>query len=61
MIDSVEIHEDRIGRIMPTKPKREMTSKRIDGIVAGLMGMSRAIWDDTPQDPYSQGARLMVV
>jgi phage terminase large subunit-like protein len=61
MIDCVEIHEDRIGRIMPTKPRRGMTGKRIDGVAAALMGMSRAILDDTPQDPYSQGARLMVV
>jgi len=43
------------------KPKREQTGKRVDGIVAGIMATSRAILDDTPKDPYSSGARLMVV
>ena len=61
MADSVSIREDKMGRIMPVKPKRAISTKRIDGIVAGIMAMSRAILDNTPADPYSQGARLMVV
>ena len=61
MMDCCAIKEDATGRIKPVKPKREQTSKRVDGIVAGVMATSRAILDDTPKDPYSQGARLMVV
>ena len=61
MADSVSIREDKMGRIMPVKPKRAMSTKRIDGIVAGIMAMSRAILDNTPPDPYSQGVRLMTI
>lgn len=61
MADSVGIAEDRAGRIMPTKPRRQESTKRIDGIVAGLMATSRAVLDDTPKDPYASGARLMIV
>lgn len=61
MADNITIREDNMGRIMPVKPKRMQSTKRIDGIVAGIMAMSRALLDNTPTDPYSNGVRLAVV
>jgi phage terminase large subunit-like protein len=40
-MENVAIKQDDAGRIRPIKPKRR--AKRIDGVVASLMGLSRAI------------------
>jgi phage terminase large subunit-like protein len=40
-MENVAIKQDDAGRIRPIKPKRR--SKRIDGVVGALMGLSRAI------------------
>ncbi|HUV67719.1 MAG TPA: terminase TerL endonuclease subunit [Sedimentisphaerales bacterium] len=42
MMACTEIQSDRGGRIMPMKPKRGARGKRIDGVVASIMGYHRA-------------------
>ncbi len=39
----VEVKSDRQSNIMPMKPRRETTGKRIDGIVASIMAVYRAV------------------
>ena len=43
MMANTEVKSDRQGNIMPMKPKRGSYGKRIDGIVAGIMGLGRAV------------------
>ena len=42
MIACTEVKSDRQGLIMPMKPKRGAHGKRIDGVVASIMGYHRA-------------------
>ena len=42
MISCVEVKSDRQGNIMPMKPRRGSTGKRIDGVVANVMALGRA-------------------
>jgi hypothetical protein len=42
MMSCTEVKADRQGNIMPMKPRRETSGKRIDGIVAMIMAMGRA-------------------
>jgi len=42
MMACTEVKADRQGNIMPMKPKREWSGKRIDGIVAAIMAVGRA-------------------
>lgn len=49
-MENVAIRQDDAGRIRPVKPKRQ--SKRIDGVVATLMGLSRAVLQPTPADDW---------
>jgi phage terminase large subunit-like protein len=43
MMSCTEVKSDRQGNIMPMKPRRDTTGKRIDGIVAGIMALGRAV------------------
>jgi phage terminase large subunit-like protein len=43
MISCTEVKSDRQGNIMPMKPRREKTGKRIDGVVASIMAHGRAV------------------
>ena len=43
MADSVTVKQDPAGNLKPVKPDRRKSSKRIDGIVAMIMGLDRAI------------------
>lgn len=43
MIACTEVKSDRQGNIMPMKPRRESTGKRIDGVVASIMALNRAV------------------
>ena len=43
MVSCTEVKSDRQGNIMPMKPKRDKTGKRIDGVVASIMGLDRAV------------------
>ncbi len=42
MISCVEVKSDRQGNIMPMKPRRGSSGKRIDGVVANVMALGRA-------------------
>ena len=42
MISCVEVKSDRQGNIMPMKPRRNSSGKRIDGVVANIMALGRA-------------------
>lgn len=42
MMSCTEVKADRQGNIMPMKPRRETSGKRIDGIVAAIMAVGRA-------------------
>jgi len=44
-MENVSIKQDDAGRIRPVKPKRR--AKRIDGVVAAIMGLSRIIVQPT--------------
>lgn len=43
MMACTEVKEDRQHNIMPMKPRRDTTGKRIDGIVATIMALGRAV------------------
>lgn len=43
MMSCTEVKSDRQGNIMPMKPQRHKNGKRIDGIVAAIMGLGRAV------------------
>jgi phage terminase large subunit-like protein len=42
MISCVEMKADRQGNVMPMKPRRGSSGKRIDGVVANIMSLGRA-------------------
>jgi phage terminase large subunit-like protein len=42
MISCVELKSDRQGNVMPMKPRRGSSGKRIDGVVANIMSLGRA-------------------
>ena len=43
MVSCTEVKSDRQGNIMPMKPQRDKTGKRIDGVVASIMALDRAV------------------
>lgn len=45
MISCTEVKSDRQGNIMPMKPRRDSNGKRIDGVVASIMALGRAVLD----------------
>lgn len=51
MVSCTEVKSDRQGNIMPMKPRREKTGKRIDGVVASILALGRAVllYDEHPQ------------
>jgi phage terminase large subunit-like protein len=51
MLGNTEVKSDRQGNIMPMKPRRETTGKRIDGIVAAIMAHGRATIIKKPLEP----------
>jgi phage terminase large subunit-like protein len=52
MSDCMTVKSDINGNVRPVKPNRLKTSKRVDGIVALAMAMSRAILDDSKPSVY---------
>lgn len=48
MISCTEVKSDRQGNIMPMKPRRDKTGKRIDGVVASIMALYRAVIHTEP-------------
>jgi phage terminase large subunit-like protein len=56
--DCMTVKQDVNGNVRPVKPERLKSSKRIDGMVALIMAMNRAMTDDSPQSIYNyQGLR----
>jgi phage terminase large subunit-like protein len=43
MVSCTEVKSDSRGYFMPVKPQREKTGKRIDGVVAAILALSRAV------------------
>jgi phage terminase large subunit-like protein len=43
MLSNTEVKSDRQGNIAPMKPRRGATGKRIDGVVAAIMALGRAV------------------
>ncbi len=43
MLSNTEVKSDRQGNLMPMKPKRDASGKRIDGVVAAIMALGRAV------------------
>jgi len=43
MVSCTEVKSDRQGNVMPMKPRRETTGKRIDGVVASIMALGRGV------------------
>lgn len=46
MVGCTEVKSDRQGNIMPMKPHRNKTGKRIDGVVASIMAHGRAVTNE---------------
>lgn len=43
MVSCTEVKSDSRGYFMPVKPQREKTGKRIDGVVAAILSLARAV------------------
>ena len=60
MADCLTVRQDINGNVRPVKPERLKSSKRIDGMVALIMAMSRAIVSDDSRSVYEQrGLRVI--
>ncbi len=60
MISCTEVKSDRQGNIAPMKPKREKSGKRIDGVVASIMALDRAVLDEKKPSVYgTRGLRTL--
>lgn len=56
MADCVSIRSDASGNIIPVKPDRLKSEKRIDGIVAAIIARALAVADANEQPPVILGA-----
>ena len=54
MADCMTVKGDINGNVRPVKPDRLKSSKRIDGIVALILALSRATVDDSDSNNYAQ-------
>lgn len=61
MMSCTEVKSDRQGNIMPMKPRREATGKRIDGVVATIMALGRAVLHVEGQQSGYEAEDLFVV
>jgi len=61
MMSCTEVKSDRQGNIMPMKPQRDKSGKRIDGIVASIMALHRAViaTDAGPSVYETRGALIL--
>lgn len=46
MVSCTEVKQDPAGNIKPVKPDRHKTGKRIDGVVASIMALDRAVHNE---------------
>ena len=61
MADCMTVKSDINGNVRPVKPDRLKSSKRIDGMVAAIMGMGRAIVDDLQTPSVYEGRGILFV
>jgi len=54
MADCMSVSQDPAGNIKPVKPDRRSSSKRIDGMVAAIMGIDRAIRQKAQGSVYDE-------
>ena len=54
MISCTEVKTDAAGNIKPIKPDRHKTGKRIDGVVASIMALDRAVHGDDNGSVYDK-------
>jgi len=60
MCDNLQVKQDPAGNVKPTKPDRRKSSKRIDGMVALIMGLDRAIRNESGPSIYeSQDVKVL--
>jgi len=60
MADCMTVKSDINSNVRPVKPDRLKSSKRIDGIVAAIMGLSRSMVDDQSRSVYEErGIRML--
>ncbi len=60
MADCIRVRQKDDGMIRPVKPDRQKSSKRIDGVVALIMAISRAIIGDNESSPYGDAAQVVI-
>lgn len=61
MVDCSKVKQDASGMIRPVKPDRRKSGKRIDGVVAALMAMSRALLDNSNRESIYANAETAYV
>jgi phage terminase large subunit-like protein len=60
MVSCTEVAQDPAGNIKPIKPDRGKTGRRIDGTVASIMALDRAVQGNTNESIYeSRGVRVL--
>jgi phage terminase large subunit-like protein len=60
MASCLELKSDRQGNVMPMKPLREKTGKRIDGVTAAIMALDRAMRGENGASVYDERGVLSV-
>lgn len=60
MISCLELKSDRQANVMPMKPERNKTGKRIDGAVAAIMAMDRAQRHGNGKSVYEERGAIVL-
>jgi phage terminase large subunit-like protein len=61
MVSCVEMKSDRQGNVMPMKPRRGSSGKRIDGVVANIMALGRASFQTYAEKSVYEERGLLVI
>lgn len=60
MVSCTEAYTDSNGNIKPVKPDRRRTGKRIDGVIASIMALDRAVQADVYVSAYESRGVLVI-
>jgi len=60
MMDCTDCYTNPTGLIRPVKPNRQKSGKRIDGIVAAIMALSRAMTQEAPERAHYEDNEILV-
>jgi phage terminase large subunit-like protein len=60
MIACTDVKSDRQDNIMPMKPERQKSGKRIDGVVAAIMALDRAMRHEDAVSVYEQRGAVVI-